>query len=228
MIRRTALGAVLVCLGLAGIVVLGSTRTVDGTATWPGERLDRVLLTERDFPPGVQYGRIADEPGGPSGITPSTMLSSPKGCSNGLTDVIRGTGERGPGSAASYVVQYDSARIVITVLTWTLDLAKLDAIADRCRTFEAYFDPKSPGIPITTAKLATRNDDQLAYQQTMRLGGEENSIFMAFENAGAMAVFGVAFPGDPKAQGTPDLPHAQLPDTFLDAIVKQADRIRAG
>ena len=222
---RVIVGAILVCLGLAGGAVLGSTRTVAGVATWPGERLDRMLLTEADFPPGVQYGRIADEPGGQRGITPSTMMSRPKGCSNGLTDVIAGSGERGPGSAASYVVQYDSARIVITVLTWTLDLAKLDAVADRCERFEAFFDPASPGIPITTAKLESRHDDQLALRQTMRLGGEENSIFMAFENVGEMAVFGIAFPGDPSAQGAPGLPRAELPDTFLDIIVEQADAI---
>ena len=39
---------------------------------------------------------------------------------------------------------YDGARIVMTVLTWPLDLARLAATADRCAHFQTFFDPSTP------------------------------------------------------------------------------------
>ena len=44
----------------------GCADTVAGTATWPGARLDRTVLTAADFPPGVQYDSIAEKPTGPT------------------------------------------------------------------------------------------------------------------------------------------------------------------
>lgn len=199
----------------------GCAHVVTGTATWPGARLDRAVLTEADFPPGVHYERVvkgADQPDGAGG--PPPMLSSPDGCTDGLTRVIARTAERGPGSAAQYVVGYDGARIAMTVLTWPLDLAALAATADRCAQFETFFDPSSPGIPMTTTRLDTARTDALVYQQTMRLGGQDNSVYFAFENVGAMAVFGIAFPTP-----NPSIPvKAALPQTFLEIAAKQADR----
>ena len=85
---------------LASAVVLlsGCAETVSGTATWPGAVLEKALLDEADFPPGVQYGRIVDEPGQPDAADgPGSMLSRPKGCANVLTNVIKESAERGPG-----------------------------------------------------------------------------------------------------------------------------------
>lgn len=57
----------------------------------------------------------------------------------------------------------------MTVLSWPLDLDRLEAAAGRCAKFETYFDTNSKGIPITTTDLPGLSDDALAYQQTMQL-----------------------------------------------------------
>jgi hypothetical protein len=205
-------------------VAVGCSTTISGAPTWPGARLERAVLTAPDFPPGVAYDRIVDAPGTPDGAGgPPAMMSKPAGCSNGLTNVIADSAERGPGSAVKYGVAYDGARIVMTVLSWRLNLDRLAATAARCERFEAFFDPTSDGIPITTTKLAASDEGLLVYQQTMDLHAQQRSVFMAFENVGAFALFGVAFPAD-----DPSVPvKASLPQTFLDIVSKQADRMRA-
>lgn len=213
---------------LASVLLTGCSALITGTPTWPGAKLERVVLKTDDFPPGVDYGRIIDQPGLPDNAGgPSSMLSKPEGCSNGLTDVIAANAERGPGSAAKYSVSYDGARILMTVLSWKLDLDRLAATASRCEHFDAYFDPTSEGIPITTTKLSPSRPGQLVYQQTMRLDGLEESVFMSFENIDRMAVFGIAFPTKQMGAQQPDAPKATLPQTFLDTVTKQADRILA-
>jgi len=151
------------------------------------------------------------------------MLSRPEGCANALTNVISGSAERGPGSALKYALAYDGARIVITLLSWNLDLDSLRAAAQRCAAFEAFFDRGSVGIPLTTTALPGLDPEALAYQQTMTLGGASSSVFMAFQNVGGYAALGIAFP-------TPD-PHidakASLPQTFLDVFGRQAAKMRA-
>jgi hypothetical protein len=195
---------------------------IEGTPTWPGARLERVLLTANDFPPGVQFGRIAEEPGAPDGEGgPPAMLSRPEGCSDGLTRAIAASVERGPGSAAKYAVAYDGARIVVTVLTSTLDLDRLAATASRCETYLTYFDEQSPAIPITTTKLASARPDSLVYQQTLQLQGTESSVYFAFENVGDWGMFAIAFPTPVPSisvKGT-------LPQTFLDITALQAERL---
>jgi hypothetical protein len=212
---------------LAVLVVLtvgGCAEPITGTATWPGARLEKVVLTADDFPAGVQYERIVRDAGTGDGEGggPPAMLSRPDGCSDGLTRLIAESAERGPGSAAEYVAAYDGARIVMTVLTWPLKLDELAEEADRCAKFETYFDPSSAGIPMTTSRMPTLRADALVYQQTMWLNDTPNSIFFSFENTGAMAVFGIAFPTP-----NPSIPvKASLPQTFLDIGAKQADRAR--
>jgi hypothetical protein len=222
MTRRHS-GAALLAVLLAA-VLSGCAHAISGTATWPGARLERVVLTAADFPQGVQYDRISRTPDQPDGAGgPPAMLSNPEGCSDGLTRAIAESAERGPGSAAEYVVAYDGARIVMTVLTWPLDLARLAATADRCAHFQTFFDPSTPGIPMTTTRLPT-SPDALAYQQTMRLSNVDSSVYFAFENIGRMAVFGIAFPTP-----NPNIAiKAALPQTFLDAVAKQADRAQSG
>jgi hypothetical protein len=197
--------------------------TVDGAATWPGARLDRAVLTAADFPDGVLYERVVDKPGEPDGAGgPPPMLSEPPGCTDGLTRVIADSAERGPGSAAKYTVVYDGARIAMTVLTWHLDLEKLAATAQRCERFEAFFDRRSPGIPITTTALPA-GDGQLMYRQTMRLDSGDSSIHMVFANVGSMALFGLASPAD-----APSVPvKAQLPQEFFALVKLQSERIAA-
>ncbi|MFN8032075.1 MAG: hypothetical protein U0Q47_02125 [Mycobacterium sp.] len=206
------------------LLAAGCGGTVTGSATWPGATLNKVTLSATDFPPGVQFDRIVDRPGVPDGAgAPPSMLSRPEGCANALTNVIAESAERGPGSAAKYSVGYDGARIVMTVLSWRLDLAKLEAAAVRCANFEAFFDARAEGIPITTTELSGVEKGALAYQQTMRLDGSPSSVYMAFMNVGNLALFGIAFPTpDPRIEAK-----ASLPQTFLDVVAKQAAKIRA-
>jgi hypothetical protein len=202
--------------------VAGCAPPIAGTPTWPGARLERAVLTPADLPPGVQYDRIARDPArqdAQAGLP--AMLSRPEGCSDGLTRVIAESGERGPGSAAEYLVSYDGARMVMTVLTWPLDMDKLAATADRCARFETFFDPAGPGIPMTTTRVQTPRGDALVYEQTMRLNGAPTSVYFSFENVGNMAVFGVAFPTPNPAISV----KGSLPQTFLELAAKQADRV---
>lgn len=219
--RRYARTAASVLLSIATIT--GCANTVAGTATWPGAKLDRTILTAGDFPPGVQYDRMIEKPGDPDGQGgPPAMLSKPEGCSDALTRVIASAGERGAGSASKYSVSYDGARTVMTVLTWKLDLDKLAATAERCAQYQTFFDPSSEGIPMTTTRLPTSRPDALVYQQTMDLSGSKSSVFFSFENIGAMSMFGIAFP-------TPNPTIAvkgSLPQTFLEIVDKQAERLR--
>ena len=200
----------------------GCADAVVGTPTWRGARLEQAMLTAADFPPGVQYDRLVEDPGQPDGRGgPPAMPSRPQGCSDGLTRVISASAERGPGSAEKYVVAYDEARIVMTVLSWKLDLEGLAAVADRCAAYETFFDPTTPGIPVTTTQLETTRGRALAYEQSMQLGATRSSVYFSFENVGDSAVFGMAFPTpDPSitVKGT-------LPQTFLEIAAKQAQRL---
>lgn len=220
MARRAVLSAMLAATVLAAA---GCGSTVPGSPTWPGATLNKVALSAADFPPGVQFDRITETPGQPDGAGgPPSMMSRPEGCANALTNVIAQSAQRGPGSAVKYAVTYDGARMVMTVVSWNLDLDRLQAAAERCAEFEALFDTTSAGIPITTTELAGAPDGALAYQQTMQLGGATNSVYMAFQNVGSLAVFGSAFP-------TPNpgvTAKATLPQTFLDSFAKQSAKMR--
>ena len=223
MIRRHVGASALVVLVIAALS--GCADTIAGTATWPGAKLDRTTLTAEDFPPGVQYDRLIEKPGQPDGEGgPPAMLSKPEGCSDALTRVIAASAERGAGSASKYSVAYDGARIVMTVLTWNLDLDKLAATAERCAQYQTFFDPSSEGIPMTTTRLQTPRPDALVYQQTMDLSGAKSSVFFSFENVDRMAVFGIAF-----ATPNPTIAvKGSLPQTFLEISGKQAERLRNG
>jgi hypothetical protein len=208
----------------AAVFVTGCGSTVPGTPTWPGATLQRQVLSDADFPPGVEYKRIRETPGQPDGLgQPGSMLSRPEGCANALTNVIGKSAERGPGSAVKYSVSYDGARVLMTVLSWNLDLEKLAAEADRCAKFEAFFDPSAEGIPITTTELPGVEPGTLAYQQTMQLGDASNSVYMAFQNIGGRAMIGLAFPASDHRIAA----KAILPQTFLEILHKQAGKIRA-
>jgi hypothetical protein len=219
---RARAAMVVVLATATAIAVTGCGHAITGTPTWPGARLEQALLTAADFPKGVQYDRIVDAPGRPDGQGgPPAMLSTPKGCSDGLTRLIAADAERGPGSALKYVVAYDGARIVMTLLSSRLDLDALAAEADRCAAYQTFFDPAMQGIPVTTKRLPTPRPKALGYQQSMRLGSESISVFFAFENVGDSAVFGLAFATPNPAIAV----KATLPQTFLDISAKQAQRL---
>ncbi len=206
----------------AGLLA-GCATAVPGTATWPGAVLNAAMLGAGDFPPAAQYDRIIERPGVPDGADgPGSMLSRPEGCSNALTNVISKSAQRGPGSAAKYAVSYDGARMVMTLLSWNLDLDTLHAAAERCAKFEAFFDPGAEGIPITTVELPGLEPGALGYQQTMKLNDASTSVFMAFQNIGGRAVFGVAFPTPNSAIAA----KAELPQTFLEIFAKQVAKLK--
>lgn len=210
-------------LAVVGLTLTACGATVDGSPTWPGARLEKAILTQGDFPPGVLYDRVVETPGQRDGAGgPSAMLSKPEGCTDGLTKVIAGSAERGPGSAAKYSAIYNGARMVVTVLSGNLDLDKLAETAERCAKFEAFFDPTSKGIPMTTTRMPS-DDGRLVYEQTMTLAGAQRSVFMVFENIDSMSFFGIASTYENAAIDA----KASLPQTFLDIVSKQADRIRA-
>ena len=75
---------------------------------------------------------------------------------------------------------------------------------------------------MTTTRLETPRPDALVYQQTMRLGNTDSSVYFSFENVDTMAVFGIAFPTPNPAISV----KGALPQTFLDITAKQADRAR--
>ncbi|MDF2828461.1 MAG: hypothetical protein K0R01_1744 [Mycobacterium sp.] len=221
--RVAALVTVAVVSGGCAPLVDGTV--VGGSPSWPGARLERGVLRAEDFPPGVRYDRAEADPGRADGAGgPPPMLSKPTGCTDGLTRVIAGSAERGPGSAIEYVVGYDGARISMTVLSWRLDIDALAVEAQRCARFEAFFDSSSPGIPMTTSRLTTTSADTLAYQQTMRLGSAESSVYFWFGNVGSSALFGIAFPTP-----NPDIEvKAELPQTFMEIAARQAARLGTG
>lgn len=207
---------------LALVVLLSGCTVVAGTPVWRGARLEQALLTAADFPPGVQFDRIVEAPDRPDGQGgPPAMLSRPEGCSDGLTRVIERSAERGPGSAEKYVVAYDGARMVMTVLSWNLDMAALAAVADRCAAYETYFDAAAQGIPVTTTRIDGPRPDALVYEQAMDLSGLRSNVFFSFENVGDSAVFGIAFPTVNPAITVKGM----LPQTFLDVAEKQAQRL---
>lgn len=212
-------------LAATAVTLAGCAHVVGGTPAWPGARLEKAVLTAADFPAGVLYDRLVEQAGDPDGAGgPPAMLSTPEGCSDGFTRVIAASAERGPGSAAKYAVTYDGARMVVTVLSWQLDLDAIAATAQRCARYQTFFDRASPGIPITTTGLRTDRPAALVYEQTMQLGAERSSVYFSFENVGPTAVFAVAFP-------TPDpavTAKATLPKTFLEVVGKQANRIGEG
>ncbi|MGD9620496.1 MAG: hypothetical protein AB7G47_08150 [Mycolicibacterium sp.] len=220
--RRVAVAPVAAALFVCTAGLAGCSHLVTGNAQWPGARLERAVLGEADFAPGVRYQRIVRDPGQQDGAgSPPPMLSTPAGCTDGLTRDIASTAERGPGSAAEYMVAYDGARILVTVLSWPLNLERLAATAERCERYETYFAPSDPGIPVTTTQLDSPRRDALVYRQTMYLGAEESSVYFSFENVGSMAVFAIAFP-------TPDSTIAvkgALPQTFMEVTDKQAARL---
>lgn len=225
--RRSSarVAALVVVAVIGGCAPLFDGTVVGGSPSWPGARLERGVLRAEDFPPGVRYDRAEADPSRADGAgAPPPMLSKPTGCTDGLTRVIAGSAERGPGSAIEYVVGYDGARISMTVLSWRLDIDALAAEAQRCARFEAFFDSSSPGIPMTTSRLSTTSGDTLAYQQTMRLGSTESSVYFWFGNVGSSALFGIAFPTP-----NPDIEvKAELPQTFMEIATWQAARLETG
>ncbi|MCV7423391.1 hypothetical protein H7K45_22820 [Mycobacterium yunnanensis] len=206
----------------AGVAVFLTSCAVKGTPTWPGARLNAAALSAEDFPPGVEFDRIAEQPGQPDGTNrPPPMASEPAGCTDGLTRDIAASVDRGPGSSVKYAVTYDGARVVMTVLADTLDLNRLDATATRCEAYTTFFDAESQPIQMTTTKMSSQRPQALTYRQTMQLRGTESSVYFTFENVGDSGMFGIAFPTPNPAIAV----KASLPQTFLEITARQAQRL---
>ena len=62
----------------------------------------------------------------------------------------------------------------------------------------------------------------------MLLHDTKSSVFMSFQNIGRMAVFGMAVPANNLSADAPPAPKAVLPQTFIDIVNKQADKVRTG
>ena len=86
---------------LLAAVLTACAHAISGTATWPGAKLEKVALTAADFPPGVQYDRIDEQPGQPDGRRPAVHTVPPEGCSDGLTRVIAESPSAGPAARGS-------------------------------------------------------------------------------------------------------------------------------
>jgi hypothetical protein len=62
---------------LLAAVLTGCAHAISGTATWPGARLERVVLTAADFPTGVQYDRSRAAPASPTVPRPAYHAVQP-------------------------------------------------------------------------------------------------------------------------------------------------------
>lgn len=72
-----------VVIAVAMVVSLSGC-AVEGTPTWPGARLNAKLLSAEDFPPGVRFDRVVEQPGTPDGADrPPAMASEPEGAPTG-------------------------------------------------------------------------------------------------------------------------------------------------
>ena len=122
------------------------------------------------------------------------MLSQPEGCSDGLTRIIAAAAERGAGSASKYVVAYDGARIVMTVLTWELGSRRARRDGGALRSLPDLLRPvvgRHSDDHHQAADFASRRAGLPADHGPQR---SESSVFFSFENVDQMAVFGIAFP----------------------------------
>lgn len=209
-------GALLPVLAL----VAGCAVSVTGTAVWPGDIIERVILTQNDFPPGVKYERREKpDAASPSRPNPYTMRSVPEGCADGMTAVVREAAAAGLGRDSDYSVWYQNARFSIGVHTRPLDLERVAEVAERCARYRAFFGAEnSDGLDITTTPIDSPRPGGLAYRQTL---GSSNPVYMYFENVGSMSVSAMMLPlGDDRVSVS-----AELPQTFLEVAARQAERV---
>ena len=220
MIGRRAAAAVLVVLTAA---LSGCAHAVQGTPTWPGARLEAALLTAADFPPGVQYDRIRETPGqADGGGWPACDAVQSGGLLGRAHPGDRGSAERGAGSAAE----------VRRVLRRRADGDDAGVLAARPRRAGRRGGPVRSVPDLLRPGVARHSDDHHpAADVASRCAGlpadhaagraRGNSVYFSFENIGSGAVFAIAFPTPNPAITV----KATLPQTFMDLVAKQAQRL---
>ncbi|SHW68121.1 Uncharacterised protein [Mycobacteroides abscessus subsp. abscessus] len=103
----------------------------------------------------------------------------------------------------------------------TIDLTNVKDVATRCAKYEVFFDTNSPGTPMTTEPVQGGPVGVLTYKQTMIMPKGTTSRYMAFANVRGVAMVATSFDlRDPSVKAT-----ATMPQTFLDIVGKQVDKI---
>ena len=179
------------------------------------------MLTAADFPPGVQYDRIATiRPSGDGAGGPPTMLSTPEGCSDGLTKTIADSAERGAGSAAEYVVAYDGARDRDDRVDVAAGPRRTGGHRRQVRAFQGVLRPvgsrhsdhhdqaghparRRAGVPADDATEQRRQQCLLLVRECRQHGGVRHRLPTPNPSISVKA---------------------SLPQTFLDIAAKQAER----
>lgn len=204
----------------------GCAERTDGTPTWPGERLANSLLVADELPDGVQYDRVIADPG-PVAVNNQpivgSMPSEPPGCADGMSAGLVNAGKPGPENTARYIARFNGANIIVSVLRDKIDLGAVKSVANRCAKYQVFFDQDSPGTQMTTEPVDTEVPDLLVYKQTMTLARGATTRYMAFGNINGMALISMSFDlRDPTITAV-----ATMPQTFLDVVTAQAQKMRA-
>lgn len=204
-----------------------AAQTVAGTATWPGARIAQSLLTADELPEGTKYDRVVADLG-PMTVNSQSqqvvvggMPSNPQGCADGLSPRLANAGKAGPENTARYIARFNGANIIVSLLRDTIDLTNVKDVATRCAKYEVFFDTNSPGTPMTTEPVQGGPVGVLTYKQTMIMPKGTTSRYMAFANVRGVAMVATSFDlRDPSVKAT-----ATMPQTFLDIVGKQVDKI---
>lgn len=202
----------------------GCTDSVAGTATWPGERIAKSLLTADELPEGTQYDRVVADPG-PVTVNNQqvvgAMPSNPQGCADGLSPRLANAGHAGPENTARYIARFNGANIIVSLLRDTIDLSNVKDVATRCAKYEVFFDTNSPGTPMITELVQGGPVGVLTYKQTMIMPRGTTTRYMAFANVKGVALVATSFDlRDPTVKAT-----ATMPQTFLDIVDAQVAKI---
>ncbi len=207
------------------MALVGCTQTVTGTATWPGARIAQSLLTADELPPGTKYDRVVADLGpvtvNNQQVVVGGMPSNPQGCADGLSPRLANAGKAGPENTARYIARFNGANIIVSLLRDTIDLTNVKDVATRCAKYEVFFDKSSPGTPMTTEPVQDGPVGVLTYKQTMIMPRGTTSRYMAFANVHGVAMVATSFDlRDPSVKAV-----ATMPQTFLDIVAKQVDKI---
>ena len=136
------------CATVAAALLLAACgQTVAGTPTRPGATLEKVTSPAPTSRPACSSTASHDKPDSPDGAGGPGRCCPCRGLRQRADRRDRQIRPARPRQRHQARGSYDGVRIVMTVLSWLLDLQQLEATANRCAKFEAFFDPNSEGIP---------------------------------------------------------------------------------
>ena len=92
--------------------VTGCANTIAGSATWPGAKLDRTILTAADFPTGVQYDRLIEASAGYVSHTLKGFGDHPVWTKDPRVAVFKDVGARGRSIAYAGKLGYAAAGVL--------------------------------------------------------------------------------------------------------------------